>query len=171
MLELLTTKTSISGDGLPIKDITGNFSGLDNYFDSLTEVYKFYFKPLFIYRYKFYDINLDGLVKFHSGFIMSIDKAEISKAKYLDITNQTDAYVENIMTLKDINMTYEVDSELDEYKGKTYSMIIWIKAIEFKYSVSRNHVTGKVTSLIKFTNVLDYPKDFIVINFPSNPYT
>ena len=102
---------------------------------------------------------------------MMIEKAELGESKYLDRTNQTDAIITSLLTIRNVKITYDVDSELEEFKGKTYSIIMEIQGIEFKVEVSKNLETGLITSTIKFYNLFGFPKNFNIINFPSNPYT
>lgn len=108
---------------------------------------------------------------FHSGFVVSIEGSATNAMNYMDKTNQTDAAIEILMTLKNVNITFEVDSELEDFKGKTYSVIISIEGIEFDVKISRNHATGLVTPSIKYANLFGSQKNFKVINFPSNAYT
>lgn len=88
---------------------------------------------------------------------------------YVDRSSQTEAFIEITMILKNVNITYDVDSELEDYNGKRFAIIIWIDGLQFKISLLRNHATGILDPSISFYNYNS--KRFQIINFPSNPYS
>lgn len=98
---------------------------------------------------------------------MRIEK--FSFGSYAERTDDDQATALSVMTLHNVNFTYDVDSELSEYKAR-YTVVLWMEALDFNVEVSRVHETGFVYASVKFFNLMGKFKSH-VFNFPSNPYT
>lgn len=109
-------------------------------------------------------------MNFHSGFLTKIEEYAINDVKYMDQTDNSRALVKTLLYMNNVNVTYELDSDLEEYKARS-SMVIWMPGLEFEVSVTRNHETGLVEPSISFTNFFGSVTKIANINFPSNAYT
>lgn len=119
---------------------------------------------------KSYELTLDGLVNYHSGFVMRIQSCE-PLADYKETVDSKEVSIKIGMIMKNVNVTFEVDSELEEYKGRS-SIVIWIEGIQFFVEVKRNHETKWIEATVKFDNLFgSLLTNVHVFNFPSNPYT
>lgn len=74
------------------------------------------------------------------------------------------------MSMLNVNITYELDCDLEEF-NETTSMMIWIQGLEFYVSVSRDHETEIVEPAITFYNIAGGSFKMHIFNFPSNGYT
>jgi hypothetical protein len=118
---------------------------------------------------KFAGLTLDGLVRFHSGCVMRIEKFEMNPANYVDLSDDTKAFIQTSMSFLNFNMTFELDCDLEEYKQPS-SMVIWIQGLDFQVSVTREHATGVVVPSITFLNIAGGINKMHVYNFPDNGY-
>lgn len=101
---------------------------------------------------------------------MRIEKFRFEDSKYEDKTNDETAIIRSIVTLLNVNMTFEVDPELEEYKER-YTTVIWIEGLEFYFEVKHNHETRAVEASVTFYNFAGGSLKSFAYNFPSNPYT
>ncbi|CAO1415177.1 unnamed protein product [Diamesa serratosioi] len=115
-----------------------------------------------------YGINLDGEVKFHSGFLINI--GEISSYRYVEITNDKTAKLTLSLLFHDVQASFDLNTNFKENRQPS-SMIITFKALEFDLTITQNHSTSAVDSTIKFANFFGSTSSIKIENFPSNPYT
>ena len=123
---------------------------------------------IFCFSKTSYGINLDGEVKFHSGFLINI--GEISTHKYAETTNNKTAKLTLSMLLHDVQTIYDLNTDFKDKKMSS-SMIITFKALDFDLTITQNHTTSAVESTIKFANIFGSTNSIQIVNFPSNPYT
>ena len=115
-----------------------------------------------------YGINLDGVVKFHSGFLINI--GEISTYKYAEATNDKIAKLTLSMLFHDVHVSYDLNTDFKDNRMPS-SMIISYDALEFDVTITQTHTTAAIESTIKFANFFGAIKSIQIANFPSNPYT
>lgn len=94
----------------------------------------------------------------------------MTASKYEDKTDQTKVLIQTIMGLMNVNLTFELDCELEEYKAQT-SMIIWVDRLEFNVMVTKDHITGEVKPSVNFYNIAGGSFSMYIFNFPDNAYT
>lgn len=109
-------------------------------------------------------------MNFHSGIVIKIEEYALNDVKYIDQTNGTQAFINSYLYMYNVNVTFELDCDLEEYKARD-SMVIYLPGLEFDISVARNHETGLVEPSIRFTNFFGAVTNIAILNFPSNPYT
>lgn len=115
-----------------------------------------------------YGINLDGVVKFHSGFLLNI--GEISTYKYAEATNDKTAKLTLSTLFHDVQLSYDLNTDFKDNRMPS-SMIISYDALEFAVTITQTHTTAAVESTIKFANFFGAINSIKITNFPSNPYT
>jgi hypothetical protein len=170
MMELLKTETSISGDGLPMVDMIGNFSEFVLFLDFLKKSNKTWiviFSTFF--RIKAFDIELDGIVHFYNGFVMKIGKVTFLEPKYLDLSDSTKALIQTNVIFENVDVTYELDCELEEHEAIS-TQVLHFGGLEFFVSISKDHAATSPKPLIKFENVFGGIFKISIENVPSNPY-
>lgn len=101
---------------------------------------------------------------------MNIEYFSLNNLKYEDKTDDTRAFIQNILTISNVNLTYELDSDLEEYRGEA-TIVIWISGLEFYVSVERDHATGTVTPAVSFYNIGGGAFKMHIFHFPNNAYT
>lgn len=118
---------------------------------------------------KSYELTLDGLVNIHSGFVMRIQSCK-PMSNYKETVDAKEVTITIGMIMNNVNVTFEVDSDLTEYKGRS-SLVIWVESIEFSVEIKRNHETKWIEETVKFISMSNSLTKSHVFNFPSNPYT
>lgn len=101
---------------------------------------------------------------------MRIESFELLDSKYKTRLSDETAEIESMISFNNVNVTFEVDSELSEYKAH-YTVVLWSRAIDFSIKVVQQHETKAVEAFVKFDNFFGTLSDRHVYNFPSNPYT
>lgn len=101
---------------------------------------------------------------------MKIGEFEFSDINFKDSTDNTKAWIQTSMFMKNVNVSFDLDCDLEEYK-ETTSMVIWFESLDFTVSVTKNHETELVEPSVKFANFAGGQFKMKIINFPNNPYT
>lgn len=101
---------------------------------------------------------------------MKIGKVNLVDLKYLDLSDATRALIKSTVILENVDITYELNCELEDYKGIA-TQVFHFNGLEFSVEITKNHATGSVDPLIKFENIFGGILKLAIKNFPSNPHT
>jgi hypothetical protein len=90
-------------------------------------------------------------------------------AKYRDLTNNTEAFIETYVYFDDVDVVYDLECDLTEFKGQS-SMVINFESLDFHVTIRRKHEDGIIVTTMASANI-GAPKAISITNFPNNPYT